>query len=354
MDRPEPIRRFSSIVLQYGLRSKRIHACHSLYRKAAAYRVSTDKGDYFLKPFEGRKARLDRVYSRMVWLKEHNFHNMPKWLETGKGKHWVKNNGRLYYVSEWIQGSQLDGNAQEYERLGEILGRLHLISRGRRSVSSSFSMRKIKSFQQENQMFIIHLAAMRKKRQGIGNWFRKHGDQCIALADGAWSTLQQSDVLRVLRNEKPSLIHGDVTWPNVIVRSDCMYLVDWEFAGRGSSYYEVAKTLSNMTNYSVAIMNALLVGYERICPLTKEERLIIASFYRLPREAWIAIRQIRSGRRSSVFDGLKKLWSQRIEAVQWMDNWARQQQQEPQPQESQELVTAAAPNEEVIGIVDNP
>jgi CotS family spore coat protein len=345
MDRPKLKRWFSSIVLQYGLLPYRVYSCRSLYKKAAAYRVITDKGKVFLKPFKGQTARLNQVYSRIVWLKRHNFENIPQWLKTSKGKHWVKNNGRLYYVSEWIKGTKLDGNTQDYERLGEVLAQLHLISRRSASVSRCYSLKEINRFQQQHQMFVRYLPAMRKKRQGIGKWFREYGDQCLLLAEEAWSTLLQSDLQRVLRKEEASLIHGDVTRPNVIVSSNGIYLVDWEFTRRGSAYYEVSKTLNNIANFSVEHINALLVGYEKLCPLTPEERLIIASLFRLPREAWITANKMRLGKQATIFKGLKDSWSKRMEVVQWMDMWARQQ--------PQELVTPIDPNEEEIGIVDN-
>ncbi len=127
---------------------------------------------------------------------------------------------------------------------------------------------------------------------------------------------------------------------NIIVIITFKYI-----GGRGSAYYEVAKTLNNTTNFSVPNMNGFLVGYEKRCPLTPEERLIIASLFRLPREVWIAARQIRLGMHSSIFKSLKASWSKRMEVIQWMDKWARQQPQEP--------VTPPAPNEEGISIVDN-
>ncbi|NEW05733.1 phosphotransferase [Paenibacillus sp. SYP-B3998] len=364
MDRPRLKRRFSSIVRQYGLRYHKIYSCRSLYKKAAAYQVFTNKGKLFLKPFNGPKARLDRVYSQIVWLKKHHFQNMPQWFKTSKGKHYVKNNGRLYYVSEWIQGSQLGGNEQDYERIGEILAQLHLISRRSPSVSPSFSMKEINRFHHQHQMFLRHLPTIRKKRQGIGNWFREQGDQCVRLAEEAWNTLLQSDVQRVIRMEKPSLIHGDVTHPNIIVSSESIYLLDWEFTRRGSAYYEVAKTLNNITNFSVPNINALLVGYEKRHPLKPEERLILASFFRLPREVWIAARQIRFGIKAPNFKRLKDSWPNRLEAIQWMDLWAREQPQEPQEsqepqelqetQEPQEPCTAPVLNEEENGVVDTP
>ncbi|CAH8708362.1 phosphotransferase [Paenibacillus thiaminolyticus] len=67
---------------------------------------------------------------------------------------------------------------------------------------------------------------------------------------------------QVLRDESrfPALIHGDVTFPNVIMHSNGLYLIDWNQVRMESTYYEIAKTLLNTTNFNPLWMGALLQG----------------------------------------------------------------------------------------------
>jgi Ser/Thr protein kinase RdoA (MazF antagonist) len=345
MNHPKPAQRLSSILQQYGLCTYKIHACSSLYKKKAAYRVLTDKGSFLLKPYRGQQRLLNRVCSRLAWLLKHSFDSMPQWLITVNGKHWITKNRRLYYITEWIDGTQLGEDVQDYERLGEVLARLHLISRRRSSVRPSFSKMEINRFRKRHRTFARHLRAIQMKRNESDCWFRERGDQCLSLAEEAWKTLKRHDVRRMLRKEIPSIIHGDVTSPNVIVHRDGIYLVDWERARRGSAYYEVAKTLNNVAAFSVPYMKALLDGYEKHYPLIPEERLIIASLCRLPREAWIAADQIRSGIHTDMFNVLKETWPKRMEAIRWLDGWAGQQPQAPVNDNPPSI-----PEEEVTGI----
>jgi|GEM_PF-5458179 len=319
-------REISSIMLQYGLHVHSVHPCRSLYNSSAGYHVVTSNGTVFLKPFKGLKTRLAHVHSRLLWLRENDFHHMPLWYTTRKGKYGVSYKGKLYYVSEWIEGNRLDRNEQEYERLGEVLGRLHHLTKQFVSQSSSLPLRECNRFKLQHKMFVHRLLVLKKKSNGIGKWFRDEGDRCRVLAEEAWRLLRQPDVRRALRNI--SLIHGDVTKPNVIVGSDEVYLVDWEFTVRGSAYYEVAKTLNNSTDFSIPHISAFLQGYQKINPLTLQERLIIAALFRLPREAWIAShRIIAGGKYADLFKGLKNSWAKRLEVIQWMDAWARQESQ---------------------------
>ncbi|MFC5468812.1 phosphotransferase [Cohnella suwonensis] len=344
MTHPRPSQRLSSILQQYGLRTYKIHACRSLYKKRAAYRAFTDKGSFLLKPYKGRQSLLNRVYSQLAWLKKHGFDSMPQWHRAANGKHWITKNRRIYYVTEWMEGTPLGEDPQDYERLGEVLARLHLISRRRSSVRPSFSKAEIHRFRKRHRAFARHLRIIQKNRNESGSWFRERGDQCLSMAEEAWNTLKQHDVKRIIRKEKTSIIHGDVTSPNVIVHTDGVYLVDWERARRGSAYYEVAKTLNNVAAFSVPYMKALLNGYEKHYPLMPEERLIITSLCRLPREAWIVAEQIRSGIRTDMFNVLMETWSKRLEAIRWLDAWASRQPRSPVND------TPFIPEEEATGI----
>lgn len=324
MGRGKDQRWYRPILLKYGMRALKVKACSSVYKKAAAYHVTTDKGEFVLKPFSGSNSRLARVYSRITWLSNNGFRNMPNWLTTRNGKHSVNNKGRVYYVSDWIKGSNLGDKDEEFEKVGEALAQLHIKSKRRESGSPFYSVKEFNRFRQQHRVFLTHLAVIKKR--GISNWFRRKGDQCVSLAEDAWRTLRRSDIQQLLRHEKHCLIHGDVTTPNIILNQNNVYLVDWEFARRGSAYYEIAKTLNNICNYSVPHMSAFLAGYEKITPLKPEERLIIASFFRLPREAWIAANQMRLGRTSAAYNILKRAWHKRIQAVEWLDEWAAKTQ----------------------------
>lgn len=314
--------RLRSVLMQYGLESHRVKTYRSLYKKAAAYRVSTNKGTYCLKPFRGSSARLSGIYKRIAQLHAHHFRSLPRWIPAKNGKYWCSKGGRLYYVTEWIDGSELGHHEQDFQKLGAALGRLHLITPSLKSGYPSYTAREVNRFWRHHRRFASHLQELLRDESRISEWFQEHGAECLSLAEKSWSVISQLGIQRMLRKEKPSIIHGDVTRPNVIVRSGSVYLVDWELARPGSAYYEVAKTLNNITNFTVPHIKALLDGYESIRPLGREERMIVASLSRLPREAWVAARQIRSGRPSTIFEVLKETWGKRLEMVEWLDSWA--------------------------------
>jgi hypothetical protein len=59
-------------------------------------------------------------------------------------------------------------------------------------------------------------------------------------------------------------------------------------------------------------------------PLKSAERLLISGLFRLPREAWSEARNIVLGRGHRSFRLLKQTWDERLNAINWLDEWARQ------------------------------
>ncbi|WP_221469012.1 phosphotransferase [Cohnella nanjingensis] len=315
--------------MEYGLRNHRIYAHPSVYKKIAAYRVMTEKESFCLKPYGGMRRQLQRVCSRTERLRKLGFTGIPQWLPSKKGTYWITKNRRHYYVTEWIDGSHLGGKEEDYARLGEALARLHLISNRQSPVMPSIAMKEINRLRFQHMAFVTHLRSLKKQRNEFGQWFKEQGQQCLSLAEESWSVLSQPKVKRIFQQYQPSLIHGDVTRQNVIIHPNGLYLVDWEAVRWGCAYYELAKTLSNVTDYSEPLMKALLAGYEEHKPLTRTERFIVACLYRLPREAWYSARQIHDGKRASAFNVLTETWSKRLEMIRGLDAWAAQQREMP-------------------------
>jgi Ser/Thr protein kinase RdoA (MazF antagonist) len=122
----------------------------------------------------------------------------------------------------------------------------------------------------------------------------------------------------------PGLIHGDVTIPNIIINASGMFLIDWDGLRIGSTYNEIAKALSNTTYFNTRHISALLRGYEKIKPLIPAERLLISALFRLPREAWREAKGIALNRGQRDFRVLEQTWDERMNAIRWLDEWARQ------------------------------
>jgi Ser/Thr protein kinase RdoA (MazF antagonist) len=326
--------RLGDIAKQYGLRLYRIKPYDTLYKKNAAYRASTNKGKFLIKALHIRtygakltnQQQSERVSSYIKKLKALRYPNLANWLTTKSGQHYVIKNGKRFYMAEWIDGRSLQTEAQEYEALGRALANLHTICKDDHSSMSSFTKRQIKLYKIQERLFRHRLRVIKGKKTYTKKWFKERGDRCKELAHEAWKIFRTSEVKQIISKEinHPALIQGDVTHPNIIINSKGLFLIDWDCLRMGSTYNEIVKTLSNTTFYNPILINALLRGYEDIKPLKSAERLLLSALYRLPREAWGTARNIALGRGHRSFRVLEQTWDQRMNAIRWLDEWARQ------------------------------
>ncbi|WJH32466.1 phosphotransferase [Paenibacillus sp. CC-CFT747] len=276
-----------------------------------------------IKPFKGSRRRIRQLASYSARLGKLGFRGMPLWKRTVSGKLWVSAKGRMYYVTPWVHGSKLDGRLSHLRKLGRVLARLHTLSRRLNLPPAPRSL--LKEIRRQHTSFGRNMRFVRSQDHSAGRWFRENGSRCRELGLQAMACLQKQKVKALLRGERkaPPLVHRDVTRPNVIVTGGKVSIIDWDSMERGSSYYDLVKTLTNTAGFHPGRMKAFLKGYEEIRPLKKTERRLVSALYRLPREAWYVCSRAKAGQPdASMLAILDATWEERLLAVRWLDYWA--------------------------------
>jgi len=319
---------FRRLARSYDLQIQRLESYDSVYRKNVAFRAVTEQGDYLIKPYvkpliapERHMRQLTKSIGHLIAL---NYPQMPKWRLTKRGAIWKVYKGKRYYVTEWVEGRELVIE-QDYEELGKSVAHLHAITKGLPDgdIGINSTRARVKLLKLHYDLFNQQLERVKLRRDSIGRWFRRHGGHCQELTEEAWARIRNHDMKPLWREERqaPSIIHGDVTTPNVVICPHGLYLVDWDRSGWGSTYEELVKLLLNTTNYQIPMMDAVLRGYEFIKPLQPLERILISALYRIPREALYVTPSIAGGRYSPTFTILKETWKDRLNAIRWIDEW---------------------------------
>lgn len=321
--------KFRTITKQYGLRLVRVKTHDSLYKKNAVYCATTNKGKFLVKALKtrslGRSLPKEQFFSYIRKLKTTKYPYAPKWRKTKGGKYSVNWHMNPYYITEWVTGRSIVKDVQDYESLGRALARLHSIRKVHHTPTPPYTQQRINSFKLQSHYFRKHLISVQRKSTSSSRWFEKNGERCVQLANDAWSMLHDPQVKHILIRERrhPTLTHGDVTIPNIVIHARGLVLIDWDSLRPGSMYYEIAKTLSNTTHYKPYLIDAFLQGYEATRPLRTPERLLISALFRLPREAWSAARKVNSGRNPRDLTLLAESWNDRMHAIYHLDEWAR-------------------------------
>jgi Ser/Thr protein kinase RdoA (MazF antagonist) len=311
-----------TIMRQYGYRTERIRTCHSYYRANVAYRITTDRGYVLLKPYRRSLARLQSLISLSSFLRKKKFTHVPRWHYTLSGKGWVRKN-RLFYVEDWIEGSLLDNEMNDYYRLGRVLAKLHSLSKQDPKRSTTYIKSNILDLENKYRIFRGRLSKLASVNTMAGKWFRRNGSACNELAEEAFQALKSSKLQRVIKNENSSIIHGDVTRFNVICTSNKLFLIDIDQMRTGSPYMEIVKAMTNTCGFNKSKMEAFLDGYESKTSFTTDEKQLISALFLLPREAWSSLEKIIRGVDSNLFEVLTACWGARLSAVKWLKAWAK-------------------------------
>ncbi|TJY43967.1 aminoglycoside phosphotransferase family protein [Cohnella pontilimi] len=344
-----------TVIRRFGLSAREVTPHSSFYRPNAAYRVTSGQGDWVLKPFRRTPGRSDAehqiraVVACIRTLEKSKYPHMPLWRTTTSGRYWLSSGDTVFYMTEWVKGRILSRKPAEFEELGNALARLHGL--GRSMSGHRYTRRHKHLLRAKERRFRTQLSKLSKQNSPGGQWFAAHGSECNALAHEAWSLLRRPEASLAMdqEREEPSLIHGDVTIPNIIVTAAGIKLIDWDTLRVGSRYMELVKALSNVTGFNPELMAALLRGYEEIRPLNLGERLTIAGLFRLPREAWYSAEALANGRKHSAFEPLRQTWPDRLEAVRWLDEWAAGPTEQVQDGHESAALRKETPNEPMKG-----
>lgn len=324
--------RVRRIIRRFGLIPLRSRSVASVYRKHAVVRVRTEHGTYAMKPFFRssllRSSTIDQIKTTATCIQllmNNGFQYMPRWLTGHSGKLWTLHQGRPFYITPWIQGRKLE-NREDFEKLGLALASLHTTSSGILPEPTPF-YDHIRFWQTQDKRFRTRMAKAKHINKRTIRWYRRFGETCNRLSDRSWTELKSPEAVSLLEKEtiRPALIHSDITLPNVIISDDGqLFIIDWDSVKLGSAYVEVATALANTTGFHPDYMHSLLNGYEQRRPLDRNERQLIASLFRFPREAWYATRFPNRPRSRSMLTITEQTWVPRLKAVEMVEIWANQ------------------------------
>lgn len=328
--------RIRKIVRRFGLIPLRSDPIASFYRKNAIVRVRTESGTYAMKPFFRsnllRSGTIDQIKTtaeRVQLLVDNGFNSMPKWLASNSGKLWTLDQGRPFYLTTWINGRNME-NQEDFEKLGRVLASLHTISSRSLPINGHF-YDHIRLWQNHDRLFRKRMTKANQTNKWTHRWYKRFGKFCNQFSDRSWTEFKSPEIVDLLGKEmiRPALIHSDITSQNVIIADDGqLFIIDWDRIKLGSIYVDVATALINTTCFNPVFIHSLLKGYEELRPLDRTERKLISSLYRLPREAWSAIRFPNRLRSRNLLDIMEKTWLLRLNAMELLDEWVNLQKEE--------------------------
>ncbi|WP_261303328.1 aminoglycoside phosphotransferase family protein [Paenibacillus andongensis] len=332
MANPYTKHRIRKVTRRFGLRLLRSGTVASFYKENAIIQVQTNTGTYAVKPFFRNTLLRSSTLHQMKTTAENikllinsGFSYMPKWLTARSGKLWTLHHGRPFYMTEWIKGRNLE-TKEDFEELGRALATLHTTSGDLLDTKGPFTNKQIELWKIQDRLFRRRMDRAIQKHERNRRWYKKYGKHCKRLTDRVWDNLNSPEIADLLKkeSERPTLIHNDITSPNVIISENGqLFIIDWDRVKVGSIYVDLVKALMNTTQFNPDFILALLKGYEERRPLDATERKLISALYGLPREAWHATRFPNRSRSREMLDILEQTWDSRLKAMDLLEAWTK-------------------------------
>ena len=171
------------------------------------------------------------------------------------------------------------GNLDQIERLGQLLGRLHLVGAtrlftARREISIASYGREPRNFLLENEWIPSHLVSQ----------YRQTTDDLLALIGDKFNELGKLNSIR---------IHGDFHMGNILYRDEMAYVLDFDDCCNGPRIQDIWMLFSGDRQEMAIQILTFLEAYETFCDFPRQELSLVECFRSLRMlhySAWLARR----------------------------------------------------------------
>lgn len=213
------------------------------------FRVDTERGSYAVKIYAPTRTKeaVERDIHLLRWMEGVDF-PACRLLSTKNGEGYGRIDESYAYVYDWIEGKNPESTMETFEKLGDIMGRLHTIA-ARYPYPSTFSPAR--------------------EREGLLGRAQEKGvsQRHIELLSS----------IRPMDHLPQGIIHTDIGPHNALERPDGeMVIIDWEDAGQGPMVIDIGwdleQCLSNDAVFEIEKARAFLRAYQAHRSLTDEEK----------------------------------------------------------------------------------
>ncbi|HEX3032574.1 MAG TPA: CotS family spore coat protein [Bacillota bacterium] len=277
------------ILREYDFRSiKRVKG------QERVWRVSTDKGDRFLKLARCNSTELSFVRQVLEHIANRGFRRVARFIVTKYGDPFVEDQGSCYYLTDWIEGKTCSFNKPVYlEEAVYTLAEFHRASIGFESKPPRQEWGKWKRIFSERAEKIQNLSRNwekgNPKDSPVGKLINGKAAAIYAWAMQASRLFESEGIQSLLDSEKAERVisHGRFTESNIIIGKDGRgaYVVDLDHCLQDARIFDLAKLLAKVlprNNWNVDLSLRILAWYSDIRPVSENEFKAIIAYLAFP------------------------------------------------------------------------
>lgn len=264
------------------------------------YLLETSTGKYFIKSVR-QKARdsLQMIYGVESFMKLNGIPAVAM-LKTKSGDIFLVDEDQVYTVYPFVESEKISNySGDDYQRMGEMLGKIHLV--GSRDLSDIPNLKNFK--RQSDEVILTRLQnykeelTSKKVKDGTDNQFLEYIDFKL----GVYSKIKPSEL------PSDTLIHGDYHPENLLFDKNTREIIgvcDWEKTEFAPRAYELARSifyscLQDEEDFEDGLDNAkaFLTGYLSVYPMSQDEVMegINMRIHRMALSSWIEEKYYKGG-----------------------------------------------------------
>lgn len=273
----------------------------SIDKVRSAYKIGTDKGCFCLKRVTNGYEKANKSYHIMKYLKENGCDYIAEYLYTKEGKPIIKRKNTAFYITYWIEGSEVSfSSPDEMQRYSELLADFHNKSKGFKSPKRVKIRSHIKKWR---RTFTRYLGELVKYKDGIDrlklkaefdyiyrnniDYFRREAELAIKILDHS----KYSELCEYYDNEG-SICHDSYYYQNILVdRNNKLYIVDLESCQYDIPMSDLGKMIRRILSkkkykWDFDLCREIIDGYCKLRPMSKEEYELLLAILVFPHKFW--------------------------------------------------------------------
>lgn len=261
------------------------------------FRVETNLGTHFFKPFHGSEARLQLIVQAKEHLLEQGFDRFASFVPTLDGKPYLKQGRQLYYLTAWIEGHPANYDSPfDLKRCAQLFAGFHRAARGFDPPAEMLSYlgRWPEIFKER----VRDLQECRARAEGCrqktltDHLFLQEANFYIEEGERAIDQLRVSPyayLCRVGARQLP-FCHHDPAHHNILMAAGKdPVLIDFDYLIQDLHIHDLGSLLlrnGKASRWNIKRIDYLLQAYREIKPLSPEEMFVLRAFLTFPNDIW--------------------------------------------------------------------
>lgn len=264
----------------------------------SAYKVICEEGNFCLKRMKHGYHKAENGFYLVEELSKKGFTNLAAYYKTSKGAFYVKYKEYIFYLTEWIDGTECNlKDIEEAKCCVRMLGDFHnkaseinikkLKLRNRVGSLDEFFKRNLRDMQKYKKIIFE-----KKLKTDFDNAYFSYIDLFYDRGLLALKELNSSSYFRISKDKNEcKLCHDSFYYQNILKKDDIYYLIDLDSIILDLQIVDLAKLIRRLIQkkeykYNFFYVKELIDAYREVKDLSKSDLEIMFCIIIFPHKFW--------------------------------------------------------------------